>query len=225
MAAVERSLVDAPTVTAFAVQDYGMTVEQVCLRATVCIVGDPARLPMRMQWVLALRGGVAVQPRFLMTKGGRGAAVAYRPAIATPRQLWLSPRFMEKFLQIAVIMQSAAVDQTSKWQLLVSPSVYEAARGRSSGAKVVVVMVREEMTASGSFFVFFKCVYLLLVRFFILYFFSFLFVFFYNVYNVLRLTVFFEMLVDCSFRLSSPPPLAQAGSHIISYCIILYQIM
>ena len=151
VAAVEWNLVDAPAVTACAVQQYGMTVEQVCLRATVCIVGDPARLPMRMQWVLALRGGVAVQPRFLKTKGHRGAAVAYRPAITTPRQLWLSPRFMEKFPKIAVIIQSAAVDvQTSKWQLLVSHSEYKAARAKSSGTKkLLAVMVCEEMTASG----------------------------------------------------------------------------
>ena len=150
VAAVEWNLVDAPAVTACAVQQYGMTVEQVCLRATVCIVGDPARLPMRMQWVLALRGGVAVQPRFLKTKGHRGAAVAYRPAITTPRQLWLSPRFMEKFPKIAVIIQSAAVDETSKWQLLVSHPVYKAARAKSSGTKkLLAVMVCEEMTASG----------------------------------------------------------------------------
>jgi len=108
-----------------------LTVEQVCLRATVCIVGDPARLPMRMQWVLALRGGVAVQPRFLKTKGHRGAAVAYRPAITTPRQLWLSPRFMEKFPKIAEIIQSAAVVKTSKWQLLFSHPMYKAARAKS----------------------------------------------------------------------------------------------
>ena len=148
VAAVEGNLVDVPAVTACAVQEYGMTVEQICLRATVCIVGDPARLPMRMQWVLALRGGVAVQPRFLETKGRRGAAVAYRPAIATPRQLWLSPRFMEKFPKIAVIIQSAAVDETSKWQLLVSHPVYKAARAKSSGTKkLLAVMVREEMTS------------------------------------------------------------------------------
>ena len=152
VAAVEGNLVDVPAVTACAVQEYGMTVEQVCLRATVCIVGDPARLPMRMQWVLALRGGVAVQPRFLETKGRRGAAVAYRPAIATPLQLWLSPRFMEKFPNIAVSIQSAAFEETSKWQLLVSHPVYKAARAKSSGTKkLLAVMLRDERTSGCPF--------------------------------------------------------------------------
>ena len=89
-----------------------------------------------------------MQPLFLETKGRRGAAVAYRPAITTPRQLWLSPRFMEKFPKIAEIMQSAAVVKTSKWQLLVSHPMYKAARAKSSGTKkLLAVMVREEMTS------------------------------------------------------------------------------
>ncbi len=147
VAAVEGSLANAPAVTACAVQDYGMTVEQVCLRATVCIVADPARLPVRMKWVMALRGGVAVQPRFLTSKGRRGAAVAYHPAIATPRQLWLSPTFAEKFPNVVAIIQSASVHQNSKWRLIATRAMYRAARAKAKGRwSCIAVIAHEEKT-------------------------------------------------------------------------------
>jgi hypothetical protein len=151
VAAVERNLANAPAVTACAVQDYGMTVEQVCLRATVCIVADPARLPVRMQWVMALRGGVAVQPRFLTSNGRRGAAVAYHPAIATPRQLWLSPTFAEKFPHVVAVIQSAFVHQTSNWRLIATRSVYNVARAKAKGRlSCLAVIAREEKTGGPS---------------------------------------------------------------------------
>jgi hypothetical protein len=149
VAAVEGSLADAPAVTACAVRDYGMTVEQVCLRATVCIVADPARLPVRMKWVMALRGGVAVQPRFLTSKGRRGAAVAYHPAIATPRQLWMSPAFVEKFPNVVAVIQSASVHQNSKWRLIATHSVYRAARAQAKGRwSCIAGVTHEEKTGS-----------------------------------------------------------------------------
>jgi hypothetical protein len=149
--AVEGSLANAPAVTACAVQEYGMTVEQVCIRATVCIVADPARLPVRMQWVMALRGGVAVQPKFLMSKGRRGAAVAYQPATATPRKLWLSPTFAEKFPKVAAVIQSASVHPNSKWRMIATHAVYRATRAQAKGRwSCLAVIQHEEKTGSPS---------------------------------------------------------------------------
>lgn len=152
LVAVEQGLANEPAVTAGAVERYGMRIEHACLRAKACIVRDPAHLPVRMQWVMALRGGVVVQPQFLESEGRRGAAVAYHPAIATPRQVWLSPQFVEKFPKIAEVIQSAAVDKASQWQLLVALSAFQAARARARGNRwsVIAVVAPKELTGGPS---------------------------------------------------------------------------
>ncbi len=119
-----------------------------CLRATVCVVPDVAAPPRRMKWVLALRGGVALAPLFLESDGRSGAALPFKAAIATPRQVWLSPAFQGECPQLTDVVRVAAVSSGSKWKLLVTRAAFQAAlvKAHAKGRRwpVIALVTRRE---------------------------------------------------------------------------------
>ena len=73
--------------------------------------------------------------------------MAYQPAIATPRKLWLSPTFSEKFPKVAAVIQSASVHPNSKWRMIATHAVYRATRAQAKGRwSCIAVIAHEEKT-------------------------------------------------------------------------------
>ena len=68
--------------------------------------------------VAALNGRVLCNPEYILSAGDRGACVAFRPAIATKRQLWMSECFRQEHPVSAAAIDNAMTRNDSKWRQL-----------------------------------------------------------------------------------------------------------
>ncbi len=125
---------------------FGPCEGDVCRRATVVVVNNVAALTPRQKWVLSLRGGVAVTPRYICTRGQQGVAMPFCAAIATARKLWLSPEFRRVVPNCARLIEDACAIPESKWKL-VPRDVFDKAQHRDNTQMIALVTRPEKKGA------------------------------------------------------------------------------
>eukprot|EP00971_Amphidinium_carterae_P349544 6491070-Amphidinium_carterae.1 len=107
-------------------------------KAKVFVVQDVSKPPQKIAWALALYGGVAVSPTFMLNSNGKGAAVEYKRSLLQSLQVWLSPQFCSSAPRIAAFIREGAESADSHWRLLQSIAAFRAARDHKRKCWAVV---------------------------------------------------------------------------------------
>ena len=84
----------------------------------VFVLKDPASADLETQFLAGLVGGVMVTQQFAETKGYNGAAIAYQPALASKRSVFITSKFMAQHPSLCHDMCDIFQLELCKWQLL-----------------------------------------------------------------------------------------------------------
>ena len=84
------------------------------IRASRYVVESLRAISHRDEWAAVLSGGSIVDHGFFM-RGGKGASIAFQPAVATPRRIWISDTFRELHPGLGNVMDAAISIPVSKW--------------------------------------------------------------------------------------------------------------
>ena len=108
-------------------------------------VGSPGQ---RVLWVVALQGGVVIDPGFLRGGGGRGLGVTYSPAVSRcARRVWCSQRFVDEHPTLYNLLDFAIQHAPGcRWKLLsgTAADFLLAASRRSAATCVALVTPRDK---------------------------------------------------------------------------------
>ena len=108
----------------------GMCTTSVLTDAQCFVVSDPTpqMLNVETRWAAALSGGYVVVPSVLSS--GCGAAVKFKAALHSQREVWISPQFTAKNGEIDAVVRAcwAAGGKSSKWRLMAAASAADCAR-------------------------------------------------------------------------------------------------
>ena len=119
------SAADTPELRQGLASHPGASVVSSRQEADVFVVLDPAKASDKTKWCAILLGCSIVTPGCVLN--GHGAALAYKPSIATLRHLYISEGFQEAHASFAKLLVSAAKQHGSKWKILGSAQSFVAA--------------------------------------------------------------------------------------------------
>lgn len=86
--------------------------------ADLFIVKEPATASLKIQIVARITGARIATPEYLEARGERGACIAFEPAMATKRNIYLTPDFMELHLHVASDIHKVLQLVDCKWTLV-----------------------------------------------------------------------------------------------------------
>jgi hypothetical protein len=95
-----------------------------------CFVAEdptPQMLDVEIRWAAVLLGGLVCTPSVLSS--GQGAAIMFKAALRSNREVWVSPAFSAKHEGLAAVIRSCctAWGRSSKWRMMEAPSVADCA--------------------------------------------------------------------------------------------------
>ena len=84
----------------------------------IFVVPDPCNCREEVRFMAGLVGGLLVTKDFVESKGVRGVALAYKPAIKSKRHVFVTPAFMRQHAQLCVEFSGILQLQDCNFQLL-----------------------------------------------------------------------------------------------------------
>ena len=111
--------------------------------ASFFVAADPANPGQRTSWTVALQGASIVDRKYIESKGAKGVAFTYSPAIATRRKIFVCQKFQTSHPLLFDILKVAVNKPHSKWKLLTSWEQFAAAAETAYGSHVPVRQRRQ----------------------------------------------------------------------------------
>ena len=110
---------------AYIAEKRGVTVstdnlEQACM----FVASDPGRPNKSQRMIATLLGGAIICPLYLLSAGKKGARVWHRPAVKTPRRLYMSISFIQNHAVLSGCIAAAVDDPSSKWKIIDTLDVF-----------------------------------------------------------------------------------------------------
>lgn len=84
----------------------------------IFVVSDPCNCREEVRFIAGLVGGLLVTKDFVESRGMRGLALAYKPAIKTKRHVFVTPAFMQQHAQLCAEFIGVLELQDCNFQLL-----------------------------------------------------------------------------------------------------------
>ena len=87
-------------------------------KAALFVASNPARPHGSQHMIASLLGGAIICPLYLLSGGTRGARVWHRPAVQTPRRLFMSVSYIQDHAALAGCIAAAVDAPSSKWKVI-----------------------------------------------------------------------------------------------------------
>ena len=103
----------------YIVEKRGVTVSTDNLQqAAMFVTSDPGRPNESQRMIASLLGGAIICPLYLLSDGAKGARVWHRPAVKTPRRLYMSIGFIQNHAVLSGCIAAAVDAPSSKWKII-----------------------------------------------------------------------------------------------------------
>ena len=101
--------------------------------ADLFIVPDPCTAQRKIRVLAALSGGILATPEYLRSGGKKGAAIAYKAAVATKRNVYLTAGFMNNFPSIASDLYEVLQQTHCQWKLTTEEAIHQSLNPANRG--------------------------------------------------------------------------------------------